>query len=105
MRMLKFPIGITRFSHNWNKWGIEKGFQESTHIQLGRDVICIIRKPDKYQYGIVFCCRPIVWAFRKNWYSLYRSKTWNDYPQSTGNGQFKVIDIGMFTIGINRRIR
>jgi len=58
-------------------------------------------KPN-YKYRFVFACRPIQWIFRRDWYSLYRWRIGFD-PQYDCYS-IRVIDIGMFTIGISRQV-
>lgn len=44
---------------------------------------------------LIFRIRSLDFLFNKNWYSLYRWKN----PQYYSGSIFKLIDIGMFTIG------
>lgn len=47
------------------------------------------------KYKLILCFRPISFMFLKNWYSLYR---WNN-PTEYENQIFRMIDIGVITIG------
>jgi hypothetical protein len=50
----------------------------------------------RYKMKPIFVRRPLSWIFRRSWYSTYR---WT-HPHELDGCMVYLIDIGMFTIGV-----